>query len=876
MCEETSHYLWALQDILGRGATSQVYKAYNKSTGELVAAKVYQVVSNSRSTPGDGKANQNRDYRPILDREMDILKAADHENIIRYIALEPVMSSDASQSLDNREALLIEYCNGGSLNNVLELPENRYGLGEDDFMLVFRQLTNALRYLHGKNTIHRDIKPDNIMLSININGERTYKLADLGVARLINEGENAFTSLVGTEEYIHPVLYGAAVHDNKTDVLRTALQTRVDFPFEVDLWSFAVTLYQCATGELPFQPYAGTRKDRAGMKRILETKPPGYISGIENTPGGKIQWSKTLPASCRLSKDLKERLEMLLQRLLESDRNKLMTFKEFFQETDQIFHLIPIYYLNLKRFILTCNYFEPSQSITKLYDQLTRQNNDENHEDYYCLFQNVPYPISKSKPMPVKTFCEQLPIPTSRETPLVFYTFSPLKSNPSYIPQLHIPPVKPIRQMNDVAAAYDWSKDMVGLFFYIKTQLNDYQHILQTAQCSTTIMQQHLKTNLLEFLCSIRSKLIVFRAIEELKNILDQIDSNTTSHSSSSSSNSVSMSSINGNNPSGRTLSTGGEAPSIGFSHLLSNTASSSENSLSPVTTHRSTGTSPMQLIQQSIRIYLRSYLQPYEQLKKCEQDILEMVEREFHGQLGMPDDQQPFVNTLWISQCTKIYATWIHRADKFLKDLMDLHESFRKDRLLSTYNRLQSDSHFRRRKNLEELHGNYLSFATKECYPNLIEGFNNYNEWIRQRSSLIHHFQSIKQSYEKQCEDIMNYVDMIDDLRSVVYKNIRDLGGVTTTTTATPMATNDYLQEPSPSTIRAHTYQMSEDESSHAPQVLLGGTDEEEINENSGNNKTIMKKIRGTTKKTIQQAEEGFIKLDHVIRQLRTNIHKK
>ena len=40
-----------------------------------------------------------RDYRPILDRELDILKAADHENIVRYIALEPVISSDASQSV---------------------------------------------------------------------------------------------------------------------------------------------------------------------------------------------------------------------------------------------------------------------------------------------------------------------------------------------------------------------------------------------------------------------------------------------------------------------------------------------------------------------------------------------------------------------------------------------------------------------------------------------------------------------------------------------------------------------------------------------------------------------------------------------------------
>jgi len=99
------------------------------------------------------------------------------------------------------------------------------------------------------------------------------------------------------------------------------------------------------------------------------------------------------------------------------------------------------------------------------------------------------------------------------------------------------------------------------------------------------------------------------------------------------------------------------------------------------VTTHRSSNASPMQLIQQSIRIYLRSYLQPYEQLKKCEHDIVELINQEYHGQLGMNDndDQQPFVNTLWSSNCTKTYSSWINRADKYLKDLMDLHESFRK-----------------------------------------------------------------------------------------------------------------------------------------------------------------------------------------------------
>ena len=108
---------------------------------------------------------------------------------------------------------------------------------------------------------------------------------------------------------------------------------------------------------------------------------------MESTPGGDIQWSKTLPPSCRLSASFKRRLETLLQRLLESDRNRLMSFQEFFIDTDRILNLIPIYYLNLKRFQLTCAYFEPSQSTTKLYDELHQQNDDKNNEEYYCLFQ---------------------------------------------------------------------------------------------------------------------------------------------------------------------------------------------------------------------------------------------------------------------------------------------------------------------------------------------------------------------------------------------------------------------------------------------------------------------------------------------------------
>lgn len=210
----------------------------------------------------------------------------------------------------------------------------------------------------------------------------------------------------------------------------------------------------------------------------------------------------------------------------------------------------------------------------------------------------------------------------------------------------------------------------MGLFFYIKNQLIDYQRILQTAQCSTTVMQQHLKSNLLEFLCLIREKLIVFRAIEELKHILDQIDSHSTHINPPASNRAPSVSSADG--------------LSIGFSHLFNTNASSADSSPSPVTTHRTSSATSMQLIHQSIRIYLRSYRHLYDKLKTCEQDTVELMDREFAGQVGcLSGDQQPFVRTLWLSHRTKMYSSWIHRADKFLKDLMDLHESFRKVSLL-------------------------------------------------------------------------------------------------------------------------------------------------------------------------------------------------
>jgi len=111
------------------------------------------------------------------------------------------------------------------------------------------------------------------------------------------------------------------------------------------------------------------------------------ILGVQNTYDGEIQWSKVLPEWCRLSLNLKEMLEKLLSRLFETTQDRLMKHEEFFDEIDRIINLIPIYYLNLKKFTLTCAYFPADYSIDKFFDRIRQENGDAINVEYRYLFQ---------------------------------------------------------------------------------------------------------------------------------------------------------------------------------------------------------------------------------------------------------------------------------------------------------------------------------------------------------------------------------------------------------------------------------------------------------------------------------------------------------
>lgn len=311
------NYVWCTTSVLGKGATGAVFQGVNKHNGEPVAVKTFNQLSHMRP-------------HEVQMREFDVLRKVNHKNIVKLLAVE-------EEQEGRGKVIVMELCTGGSLFNMLDDPENAYGLEEVEFFLVLRHLSDGMKHLRDLNLVHRDLKPGNIMKYIDVDGTTIYKLTDFGAARELDDDQQ-FISLYGTEEYLHPDMYERAV-------LRKSVGK--SFRATVDLWSIGVTLYHVSTGQLPFRPHGG-RKNKETMHVITTKKKPGIISGIQTSEGGDIQWSQDLPDTCQLSLGAKSLVTPLLAGLLEVDHRYMWTFERFFEQVTAMTSRlrVPVFFVN--------------------------------------------------------------------------------------------------------------------------------------------------------------------------------------------------------------------------------------------------------------------------------------------------------------------------------------------------------------------------------------------------------------------------------------------------------------------------------------------------------------------------------------------------
>ena len=125
----------------------------------------------------------------------------------------------------------MEYCDGGELFDYIVSKQH---LSEKQACLFFQELIDALTYLHSQNIVHRDVKPENILLE-NFGKSMTCKLIDFGISRTYTL-DKLISTPCGTASYAPPEMHRGEEY----------------YGLLSDVWSAGVLLYAMVFGYLPF------------------------------------------------------------------------------------------------------------------------------------------------------------------------------------------------------------------------------------------------------------------------------------------------------------------------------------------------------------------------------------------------------------------------------------------------------------------------------------------------------------------------------------------------------------------------------------------------------------------------------------------------
>jgi len=201
---------------LGEGGMGEVYAAEHVHIEKRFAIKLLrqEIVSNPEAVTR---------FR----QEARSSSSIGHRNII---AIE-----DFGQLADGRIYMCMELLNGAALNDMITQP-----MAVDRLLNIMIQTGHGLAAAHAKGIVHRDMKPENIFVTIGPNGEDIPKILDFGIAKVSgNEGQNHLTrtgTIFGTPFYMAP---------------EQALGNPVDA--RTDIYAVGVIMYECFAGSLPFQ-----------------------------------------------------------------------------------------------------------------------------------------------------------------------------------------------------------------------------------------------------------------------------------------------------------------------------------------------------------------------------------------------------------------------------------------------------------------------------------------------------------------------------------------------------------------------------------------------------------------------------------------------
>ena len=203
-------------DQLGAGAFGRALLCRDKSTREFVVIKEIRCVD--------------KNARDEARREAELLRKHSHPNVCRLIAS---FASDEQK----RFYLVLEHCDGGDLSQAISKRRSeRRPYPEHEAASIFVMITLALRHVHARRIVHRDVKAANVFLT----KKGVAKLGDFGVSRQLDVSGGGATQLastrIGTPYYLAPEIFEGKPYGRSADV-----------------WSLGVLFYEILVLRMPFE-----------------------------------------------------------------------------------------------------------------------------------------------------------------------------------------------------------------------------------------------------------------------------------------------------------------------------------------------------------------------------------------------------------------------------------------------------------------------------------------------------------------------------------------------------------------------------------------------------------------------------------------------
>lgn len=202
---------YALHDKIAEGGFAEIYDGEEMISKKKVAIKILHPRHHTNKS----------EFKRLIHEGGIGMRIRNHDNVVKFLQV---------GKAGRAPYIVMEFIEGQTLREILR---DRKTLNDREVVILAQALASGVRYMHGEGIVHKDIKPENVMLS----PDGTIKLIDLGFAESLSSVKWSFfgRSLEGSPAYMAPEL----------------LRSKKPSP-ATDLYAVGCTLYEAATGSAPF------------------------------------------------------------------------------------------------------------------------------------------------------------------------------------------------------------------------------------------------------------------------------------------------------------------------------------------------------------------------------------------------------------------------------------------------------------------------------------------------------------------------------------------------------------------------------------------------------------------------------------------------